>query len=635
LNDKSNYQLLLIISTLLIINIGLKSVGIGQESLWLDEAHSYRTAQHSFIEIIKLQAADNNPPLYFLLLRSWLRLTGGNSEIVIRYLSLLASVATAAVIFSWFWLAGKPWAGWWAALLFTFTPILLYFAHEARNYAVTGLLLITSYLFAYQLLTASITKNSYKWAAALAVCNGLILYSHFTAVFALVGQGLGAIVAPRKKWLAFIVAQAGAVLLFLPWLPFALKVSDSRLKESWIKIPDVEAVKQLLTAYFQLEAWGIGLLLLLLLLAAWFYWRRRVALKNDVILFSLISGLVILPIVCVYWVSVNVGSLWDLRYMAGGVMGVVLIIGLIISQLPKVLGLAAGLLLIILQLNQLPLAPSKGENWRDAVSCINLLRQQSNRCVIWVQADYQLQSFAYYYNRRLLQDPNQLIPALAAEKIYGITDSSSPEMKTMQYQDQIILVQSHAAFTDSGGGVVQQLEHTFAREAYFRFAGIEVTQFSRRAGPLRANGFDFIIDNTVFTQPPVCLDSNDTRGCNRGISLNEKQEFSPSFELPASQAPLFYATGRIPKIHISFDILLLNDAPLPQVVFEMVRDTQKLNWQAAKITKDKSVSKGQWIRQSVVFNLPILRPSNSVYKVYFWNLYRAEIQIKDWQIHFE
>lgn len=107
-------------------------VAIGQ-SLWLDEAISAMTTKMSFWTILKdFSPFDFHPPLYYLVLRVWSILMG-NSEVSLRLLSVIASLAAGYLIYRTGNLLKGGW-GKWSALFFLFNPLVLYYSQEARMY---------------------------------------------------------------------------------------------------------------------------------------------------------------------------------------------------------------------------------------------------------------------------------------------------------------------------------------------------------------------------------------------------------------------------------------------------------------------------------------------------------------------
>jgi mannosyltransferase len=102
---------------------------LGSESLWFDEAFSIDSA---------LGPLNLNRPLYFLMLRYWLRL--GDSELWLRGLSVLWGLLSVGLVYRLGQqLVGKT-TGLMAALLFTLSPLAINHAQEVRFYMVsTGL----------------------------------------------------------------------------------------------------------------------------------------------------------------------------------------------------------------------------------------------------------------------------------------------------------------------------------------------------------------------------------------------------------------------------------------------------------------------------------------------------------------
>jgi uncharacterized membrane protein len=99
---------------------------LGTESLWFDEAYSIESA---------LGSLNLNRPLYFLMLRFWMRL--GEGEAWLRGLSVLWGLVSAGLIY----LLGKQVShrktGVIAALLFTLSPLAINHAQEVRFYMLS------------------------------------------------------------------------------------------------------------------------------------------------------------------------------------------------------------------------------------------------------------------------------------------------------------------------------------------------------------------------------------------------------------------------------------------------------------------------------------------------------------------
>ncbi len=110
------------------------------QSLWLDEAFSVLSARaHSVAELWSPGIDPIHPPLFYVLLHASLN-AFGDGVAAARLPSALASVAGLALVA---WLAasvlGDRRAGWLAAALLALAPIDLWYAQEARMYALVAL----------------------------------------------------------------------------------------------------------------------------------------------------------------------------------------------------------------------------------------------------------------------------------------------------------------------------------------------------------------------------------------------------------------------------------------------------------------------------------------------------------------
>ncbi|MCP4421593.1 MAG: hypothetical protein GY805_33695, partial [Chloroflexi bacterium] len=66
----------------------LRLSSLGRESLWLDEAISYLTAQLPVSQILNNSVQSSHPPLYYLLLHFWLQLVP-DGDTAVKILSAL------------------------------------------------------------------------------------------------------------------------------------------------------------------------------------------------------------------------------------------------------------------------------------------------------------------------------------------------------------------------------------------------------------------------------------------------------------------------------------------------------------------------------------------------------------------
>ena len=76
---------------------GLRLYRLDFQSIWWDEGHSIFVAGQPIAQIPTLPAMDVHPPAYFILLHGWLAVAG-RSEFALRYLSVIFSLLTVALL---------------------------------------------------------------------------------------------------------------------------------------------------------------------------------------------------------------------------------------------------------------------------------------------------------------------------------------------------------------------------------------------------------------------------------------------------------------------------------------------------------------------------------------------------------
>ena len=112
---------------------------IGGQSLWHDEGNTYVQTTRTFAEIADNASRDIHPPLYYWLITIWTRFMG-DSETGLRSLSLFASLITVAVTYA----IGKRLFGIipavFAMIFISLNTFSIYYAQEARMYALLALL---------------------------------------------------------------------------------------------------------------------------------------------------------------------------------------------------------------------------------------------------------------------------------------------------------------------------------------------------------------------------------------------------------------------------------------------------------------------------------------------------------------
>lgn len=209
---------------LVALAFALRVYRLQYQSLWFDEAWTANVVAQDAISILQTTAEDVHPPLYFLVLHLWT--TGvGNSEFALRFFSLIPSVVF--VPFTCFVgrkLLGRR-AGLVAATIVAVAPLQVYYAQEARSYALLPVLTLAS---TYLLLRACTQPHPRRRGLALSKCmlgyvavSVLSLHTHYTAFYILVAQQFFLVHwwwRRRRDPRPVLVSQLLIFLCCLPWL---------------------------------------------------------------------------------------------------------------------------------------------------------------------------------------------------------------------------------------------------------------------------------------------------------------------------------------------------------------------------------------------------------------------------------
>lgn len=307
----------LALPALIVMAVALRFIGIGDESLWLDEGDTVRVAQLPLAELVANRFAVGHPPLYFSLLALWVRLCG-TSEAAARSLSALASAAAVLAT----WQLGRRMLGrrgaLLAALFMTLLPLQIYYAQEVRGYALLTLVAV----WAMQAFLALLRRPQSRLAlAGFAAAAVALYYIHVLGVLLLLAPAAELLWRFRRqpeyrraawrRWLLAGIAIAGAALPLLAGY-VAAAGEFSAIRSSWmLRPPDLAA----LGAFLATQAGSLPLLGLALVPAVAAGWRmpggRRGAMERLLLLWLL------LPLLAGFIMSNLTVALFQPRYFIG------------------------------------------------------------------------------------------------------------------------------------------------------------------------------------------------------------------------------------------------------------------------------------------------------------------------------
>lgn len=301
----------ILLTITLLLAFSLRLWGLDDRNIWWDEGLVAWAARLPAAAIVDWTAHDVHPPLYFLLQRLWW-FAVGDGEFVMRYTSVLVGTLGVAFIYLLGRALGGPLAGLLAALFLAVSPFAVSWSQEMRMY-IGASAAATAALWA-ALRTWQTGRRRHWGLYVLAAATGLWLL--YLSVSVLIIANLAFLWVwverrlPLRAVLRWAAAQALVVLLYLPWLAYALP-----------RIPSWSTAEPFTPAFFvQLYATTLAVgvsanlerfLLPTVLVAAVLIiglppaWRRASTVEQRAGLVMLLLGL-LLPALLVYLVSLPI-----------------------------------------------------------------------------------------------------------------------------------------------------------------------------------------------------------------------------------------------------------------------------------------------------------------------------------------
>lgn len=235
----------IIVALIVLVALAFRLPGLATRSLWIDELFTEWFAARSFTELwTDVPQFETHPPFYYSILKLWIGLFG-NSELGLRSLSLVLSLATVLVVALSGRFLNAGWRGRAAGLLGAALLAVNYAsireAQNARPYALQGLVCTVAILATLVLVArlaqtpgeTSRRQDCWTPALALGVSAGIGLWIHNTGFFIAMGIWLGlALTLPftpaerrLRNLLIFLGAGLLALLVWAPYLPIFLEQS--------------------------------------------------------------------------------------------------------------------------------------------------------------------------------------------------------------------------------------------------------------------------------------------------------------------------------------------------------------------------------------------------------------------------
>ena len=216
----------LAILAIILLAFALRAGTLLSQSLWRDEVDALLFATRPLPQLLDMfRLPGQNGPLYFLLLRPWLAVTG-HSEFSLRLPAALAGTLAVPIMYLVLRrLTARPCIALLAVLLLATAPYATWYGGEAKMYGLLTALVPASLLAVTAIASPRRAGGAAPWVA-LYVLTSLALYTHFVAALIIPVQVIWLLLLPWQRPTparfgrkAAAVAIYGAAL-FLPYAPF-------------------------------------------------------------------------------------------------------------------------------------------------------------------------------------------------------------------------------------------------------------------------------------------------------------------------------------------------------------------------------------------------------------------------------
>jgi mannosyltransferase len=224
---RSGYFVAVTLTGLVCLGTIIRFCGLGLRPMY-DEAASWTFARlpwHSFWKA--MWDYEGNMTLYYLILRLWVHL--GDSQVILRSLSVLFGVATIPIVYLLGFRLFDRRAGLIAATLITVHAFHIRWSQEARSYAMAVFLISLSTLLLVSALKAARARR--LWIAYVLV-SSLACYSQMLAVLVLAAQWIWILANGFPILRSRIVVLASQLLLVAPVGLYAIFKTRGQL--AWV-----------------------------------------------------------------------------------------------------------------------------------------------------------------------------------------------------------------------------------------------------------------------------------------------------------------------------------------------------------------------------------------------------------------
>lgn len=478
MNILRKHEQTIIAIILVLINFLIKGIFLSGNSLGGDEPFSVYHAQMNISSIIKLLSEGNNPPLYEIILNSWIKLFG-ITEFSVRFPSLIFSSITVLFIYKLGTKYLNKRIALYSSIIFIFSNYHILFAHEARVYSLLGMLSVISMYYFMGILhycTADNRKNLNvrKRLIMLIIINTLIIYSHYFGFFILITQFIFFVsnkTLISKYWKQLLISIALIGLLYLPNIYVILnRFIESSSNGTWVKTPNgIDSVYNMIRQYSNAPV--VAVCIISILVAS--FVKTIINIKREKR--NIYNRLVVFWFVFIFFFMFGISYLIPMfldRYLMPATIAFSFMVGISSDYLVKKQKYKYIIPIVIIVLFVSTVKPNitNKRNVEETVAKIKDIKD-SETLVLICPSNFIL-NFAYYYDIEVFKDYNvdniysNIKESMRNENVYGINNINEIDFKKWNH---IVFLDAAASFSYPNNSIKNNLDVNYELKNTYHF----------------------------------------------------------------------------------------------------------------------------------------------------------------------